>query len=151
MQLARRLAVLLTAAAGLAASAAPAVAASQPAAGTFAEGPATYLTDRMVGDDEVVTLTRQVEFTGTYDGSGQAAERIVIHPDGTADVQIAIHFAGLACGRSARLVFLIAAQSDLVESVVGRYVVLDRGQVRGSGRFDAVPDVGGPYQGSAQC
>ena len=151
MQRTSRLAAVLAVGAGMAATAAPALAETTTASGTFAEGPAKYVSDRMVGDDEELLATRKVRFTGTYRGMGDAFERILIHPDGTADVQIAIRFEGRACGEPASLVFLIDATSDLVTSVTGRYLVLDGTDVRGSGTFDAVPDVGGPYQGTADC
>jgi hypothetical protein len=155
----RRLAVLLALGACLAvpvatasaATVATASAATVAAAGNFFEGPANYLSDTMVGADEVLTLTRDVTFDGTYDGPAKAFQLIVIHPDGTGDVKIAIHFEGLACGKRASLVFLITGTTNLIDTVTGRYVVLDHGQVRGSGRFDGVPDVGGTYQGTARC
>jgi hypothetical protein len=151
MQRACRLALLLVLGACLAGPVAAASAATRPAAGTFVEGPANYLSDTMIGDDEVLTLTRDVVFAGTYTGNGKAFQVIVIHPDGTGDVKIAIHFQGLACGRPASLLFLISGTTNLIDTVTGRYVVLDHGQVRGSGRFDGRPDIGGTYEGTAQC
>src|SRR5215210_3309989 len=76
---------------------------TQPAAGSFTELPETITGDQFADGNEIVTLTRDVVFTGTYDGVGQADERIVIHSDGSTNVHIVVEFAGLACGQPATL------------------------------------------------
>src|ERR671914_3068949 len=106
MRFTRKLALVLTVAVlALAALATTASASTQPAAGTFVEGPETILEERESGGNLIIELTRAVVFTGTYTGAGQAYQRIVIHRDGSANLHMTITFSGLACGQPAELEF----------------------------------------------
>jgi hypothetical protein len=70
-------AVIVTTLAALAVS--PALAATQTAAGSFAEGPETITSAKFADGNEIYTLTREAIFSGTYSGVGQVDQRIVIH------------------------------------------------------------------------
>lgn len=160
MQAARRLAVTLVAAATLAVPGS-ALASTQPAAGTFVEGPEMNYEERFADGNLIVELTRTVVLAGTYTGTGEAKERIVIHKDGSTNVHITIEFTGFACGRPAALEFLIVGQGELDENfetgvIDGIYTVIDGGQsadrtVRGHGTIAGVAGVGGTYEGQAHC
>ena len=161
MQLTRRLGlVLMLALIAFAALATTASASTQPAAGTFTEGPETILEERQSGGNLIIELTRAVVFSGTYTGAGQAHQRIVIHKDGSANLQMTITFSGLACGQPAELVFNVVARVQFDESfmgpVSGTYTVIDSGRsdartLRGHGEFEALAGIGGAYQGRAHC
>jgi hypothetical protein len=138
----------------------PASGDTQPAAGTFTEGPETITGEQFADGNDIVTLTREVVFTGTYDGVGQADERIVIHKDGSTNVHIVVAFTGLACGQPATLEFLIEGQGTLNElgtgAIAGNYTLIDNGRfssrtIRGAGKFEGVAGVGGTYEGDAHC
>ena len=141
----------------LAAFAAPAFASTQPAAGTFVEGPETITSEKFSGGNTTYTLTREVVFSGTYSGVGQADQRIVIHKDGSANVHMTIAFTGLVCGTPASVDILIVGKADFNENTIaGRYTVLGRGESdekapRGNGTFSGVPGVGGIYEGEVHC
>jgi hypothetical protein len=161
MQLTPRLGlVLVLAAIAVAALATTASASTQPAAGTFTEGPETIVDERESGGNLIIELTRAVVFTGTYDGGGQAYQRIVIHKDGSANLQMEVTFSGLACGQPAELEFNVVAQVTFDENfmgdVAGTYTVIDSGTsdsrtLRGHGEFEALAGIGGAYQGQAHC
>jgi hypothetical protein len=161
MYFTRRLIVALgVALVALAALATAASASTQPAAGTFTEGPETIVEERQSGGNLIIELTRAVVFTGTYTGAGQAYQRIVIHRDGSANLQMEITFSGLACGQPAELEFNVVAQVTFDENfmgpVTGTYTVVDSGRsdsrtLRGHGEFEALAGVGGAYQGQAHC
>jgi hypothetical protein len=151
--------VLVLAVVALAAFATTASASTQPAAGTFTEGLATE-SERQSGGNLIIELTRAVVFTGTYTGAGQAYQRIVIHKDGSANLQMEVTFTGLACGQPAELEFNVVAQVTFDENfmgdVAGTYTVIDSGgsdsrTLRGHGQFEALAGVGGVYQGQAHC
>jgi hypothetical protein len=156
----RRLALLISVGGVALAAAAPAVASTEPAAGTFTEGPETITDEREADGNLIIELTRAVVFTGTYTGMGQADQRIVIHKDGSANVHMTITFTGLACGQPAALVFLVEGQVAFDENftgpIAGTYTVIDSGQtdsrtLRGHGTFEGLAGVGGTYQGEAHC
>jgi hypothetical protein len=138
----------------------PAYASTQPAAGTFTEGPES-ITDEQEADGNVIfELTREVVFTGTYTGGGQAYQRIVIHKDGSAEAHMTITFTGLACGQPATLVFLVEGQvqfdQEFTGPISGTYTVIDSGQtdsrtLRGHGEFAGMAGVGGTYEREAHC
>jgi hypothetical protein len=161
MQFTQRLGlVLVLAAIAMAALATTASASTQPAAGTFTEGQETIVEERESGGNLIIELTRAVVFTGTYDGGGQAYQRIVIHKDGSANLQMTVTFSGLACGQPAELEFNVVAQVTFDENfmgdVDGTYTVIDSGgsdsrTLRGHGQFEALAGVGGVYQGQAHC
>jgi hypothetical protein len=161
MDFTRRLAFLVgVAMVALVALASTASASTQPAAGTFTEGPETILEERQSGGNLIIELTRAVVFTGTYDGAGQAYQRIVIHKDGSANLQMEITFSGLACGQPAELEFNVVAQVTFDENfmgdVTGTYTVVDSGHsdartLRGHGEFEALAGIGGAYRGQAHC
>jgi hypothetical protein len=161
MHFTRRLTLVIALAlVALAALASTASASTQPAAGTFAEGPETILEERESGGNLIIVLTRAVVFTGTYDGAGQAHQRIVIHKDGSANLYMTITFSGLACGQPAELEFGVVAQVTFDENfmgdVAGTYTVIDSGRsdsrtLRGHGEFEALAGIGGAYQGQAHC
>jgi hypothetical protein len=144
----------------LAALATPTLASTQPASGTFSEGPETIVDERQSGGNLIIELTRAVEFTGTYEGAGQAHQRIVIHKDGSANVHMTITFRGLACGRPAELEFLVVGQvtfdQNFMGDIAGTYTVIDSGAsdartLRGRGEFEGLAGIGGAYQGQAHC
>jgi hypothetical protein len=135
-------------------------ASTQPAAGTFTEGPETIVDERESGGNLIIELTRAVVFTGTYTGAGQAEQRIVIHKDGSANVHNTITFSGLACGQPAELEFLVvgkvAFDENFMGPIAGTYTVIDSGRsesrtLRGHGRFEGQAGIGGNYEGRAHC
>jgi hypothetical protein len=138
----------------------PAAASTQPAAGTFTEGPELITDEREADGNLIIELTRSVVFTGTYAGQGQAHQRIVIHKDGSANVHMTITFTGLACGQPATLVFLVVGQVSFDQNftgpISGTYTVIDSGRtddrtLRGHGEFEGMAGVGGVYHGEAHC
>jgi hypothetical protein len=156
----QRLITLAAAGALMLAAAVPAAASTQPAAGTFTEGPETITDEREADGNLIIELTRAVVFTGTYTGAGQADQRIVIHKDGSAELQMTITFTGLACGQPAQLEFNVVAKVQFDENfmgpVSGTYTVIDSGQsdsrtLRGHGEFTALAGIGGAYEGDAHC
>jgi hypothetical protein len=101
-----------------------------------------------------------VVFTGTYAGAGQADQRIVIHKDGSAELQMTVTFVGLACGQPAKLEFNVVAQVQFHENfmgpISGTYTVNDSGQsdsrtLRGHGELTGLAGIGGTYEGEAHC
>jgi hypothetical protein len=141
-------------------AAVPASASTQPAMGTFTEGPENITEERTADGNLIIELTRAVVFTGTYTGAGEATQRIVIHKDGSANAQMFVTFTGLACGQPAELVFLVVAQVtfdlEFMGEITGTYTVVDSGQtdsrtLRGHGEFDGLAGIGGIYQGEAHC
>ncbi len=157
MRIRRGLAVIGAAAMAAAACATPALASPAPAAGSFTETPETITSAQFADGNEIYTLTREAVFTGTYDGVGQVDQRIVIHTDGSAQVQMTIDFSGVACGARATLTFQVAARVDFVtNSMTGNYTVQDAGPSsnhapRGNGTFTGVPGAGGSYEGQVHC
>jgi hypothetical protein len=144
-------AVLATLVAAIMAS--PAMAATQPATGSFVEGPETITSAQFADGNEIYTLTREATFTGTYVGVGHVDQRIVIHKDGSFNVNMTIAFTGLACGQPTELVFRVSGQGSFVTNdFTGGYSVIGKGEVgKGQGTFSAVPGVGGSYAGQAHC
>jgi hypothetical protein len=144
------LAVSLFVAAGAAAS-------TQPASGSFTQLPATLTDERQADGNFIIELTRKVVLTGTYVGTGEAEERIVIHKDGSTNVQGTILFSGLACGVPTTLVFLLAGQGQLdpptfeTGTIEGSYTILREGIGHGNGKFSGAAGVGGTYEGQAHC
>jgi hypothetical protein len=131
-------------------------ASTQPAAGTFVQGPETLTDERQADGNIIVELTRRVTFTGTYTGMGEAEERIVIHKDGSTNVSGTIAFTGLACGVPTTLVFHLTGQgqlnADLETGVIaGSYTVLRDGFGHGNGKFSGVAGGAGTYEGEAHC
>jgi hypothetical protein len=143
--------VIATALAALAVS--PAFAATQSAAGAFTEGPETITSAQFADGNEIYTLTREAVFSGTYIGVGQVDQRIVIHKDGSFNVNMTIAFTGLACGQPAALTFRVSGQGSFVTNdFTGGYSVVGPADVgKGQGTFSAVPGVGGTYSGQAHC
>jgi hypothetical protein len=132
---------------------APAFAATEPAAGSFSEGPETITSAKFADGNEIYTLTREAVFTGTYAGVGQVDQRIVIHKDGSFNVNMTIAFTGLACGHPAVLTFRVSGQGSFVTNdFTGSYSVVGPAEVgKGQGTFSATPGVGGAYSGQAHC
>ena len=158
MRITRRLALLgATAIATMTAAASPALASTEPAAGAFTEGPETITSAQFADGNEIYTLTREAVFSGSYAGIGLVDQRIVIHKDGSANVQMTIDFTGTACGQAATLTFQVAAQVDFVtNTMTGHYTVQDSGpssqhSPRGNGTFTGVPGAGGSYEGQIHC
>ena len=157
----RRFIFVLVASALALVAAVPAVADTQPAAGTFTELPEATTGAHEADGNLILDLTRLVTFTGTYDGVGQAQEQIVIHKDGSTNVHIMIQFTGLACGQPAALEFLVVGQGQLDENfetgtIAGTWTVIDSGQtdsrtLRGEGTFTGIAGVSGVYEGQAHC
>jgi hypothetical protein len=149
----RTIFLLLAASLTLAASAS---ASTQPASGTFTQGPETLTDERQADGNIIVELTREVVFTGTYTGVGEAEERIVIHKDGSTNVEGTILFTGLACGVPTTLVFHLTGQGQLnpdleTGTIGGSYTVLRDGIGHGNGTFEGMAGVGGAYNGQAHC
>jgi hypothetical protein len=156
----RRLALFFSAGVLALTAAVPAFASTQPAFGTFSEGPENITSAWAADGNLFFELTREVVFTGTYTGMGQAYQRIVIHKDGSANVHMTITFNGLACGRPATLVFLVQGQvqfdQEFTGPISGTYTVIDSGRtdsrtLRGHGEFEGMAGVGGAYEGEAHC
>lgn len=149
--------IVLCAAALLLALAPAGAASTQPAAGTFVQGPGTITGERLADGNVIVDITRPVTFTGTYTGAGQAEERIVIHKDGSTNVHGTIVFTGLACGVPQTLVFHLTGQGQLdpplfeTGTVAGTYTVLRDGVGHGSGKFAGAAGGAGTYEGQAHC
>jgi hypothetical protein len=139
----------------LAALATTAAAATTPASGLFVEGPETILDERQVGDDWWFTIQRDVEFTGTYSGTARFTELVIIEPDLTTHLYGAMEFVGTACGKRARLRFLVTGHGSQLDVIEGSYVVFGTGRsaakIVGNGTFTGVPGTAGEYTGTANC
>jgi hypothetical protein len=151
-----RLTATAAATIGLAVCASPALGATQPAGGSFTEGPETITSAKFADGNEIYTLTREAVFSGSYVGAGQADQRIVIHKDGSGNVNMTIAFAGTACGEPVVLTFLVTATVDFATNTMsGHYVVKDASgagsDARGQGTFSGVPGAGGIYDGAIHC
>jgi hypothetical protein len=119
------------------------------------------ITDEREADGNlIIELTRAVVFTGTYTGAGQADQRIVIHKDGSAELQMVVTFTGLACGQPAELEFNVVAKVQFDENfmgpITGTYTVIDSGHsdsrtLRGHGELAGLAGIGGTYEGDAHC
>jgi hypothetical protein len=133
--------------------ASPAFASTQSASGTFVEGPETILDAKFADGNEIYHLTRDAVFSGTYNGVGLVDQRIVIHKDGSFNVNMTIDFTGLACGQPANLTFHVTGQGDFATNdFTGTYSVVGPADAgKGHGAFSAVPGVGGTYEGHAHC
>jgi hypothetical protein len=131
----------------------PAFAATQPAAGTFVEAQETILDEREADGNLIIHLTREVTFTGTYTGMGQADQRIVIHKDGSFNVHMTIAFTGVVCATPVTLEFLVEGQGSFVDNTIGgTYTVIGPTPVgQGHGTFEGTPGVGGTYEGAVHC
>jgi hypothetical protein len=155
-----RLLLIATVTAFALAAAVPASAATQPAAGNFIEGPESITSERLADGNLIIELTRPVTFTGTFAGGGQVEQRIVIHKDGSVNLNMTIAFTGLACGRPTTLEFLVVGQGAVDENFAGElsgsWTVLKRGPSqdwvpRGNGTFVGQAGVGGTYAGEVHC
>jgi hypothetical protein len=153
MHVARRIGLITAVASAFAASASPALAATEPASGTFVETPETITSAKFSGGNETYTLTRDAIFSGTYTGIGHAEQRIVIHSDGSANLQMTIDFEGIVCGEPTSLTFLVTATVDFAANTMdGTYSVIgDAGAPRGHGSFTGTPSTGGAYEGQLHC
>jgi hypothetical protein len=145
--------VVLLVAVSAALAAAPAVAATQPAAGAFTETPEIDLGDRLAGGNEIVHLTRDAFLTGTYTGVGHADQTAIVHSDGSFNFHQTIEFTGLACGQPATLTFLVVGKGDLVANTLSAtYTVIGPADVgKGHGALEGIPGVGGTYSGDVTC
>lgn len=80
---------------------------------------------------------------------------IVIHKDGSANLQMEVTFSGLACGQPAELKFndhRVRATDVSHEVPVERDSGgSDSRRLRGHGEFEALAGIGGVYQGQAHC
>lgn len=158
MHFTRRLSLVLgVAVVALAALPTVASASTQPAAGTFVEGPETIVEERESGGNLHLRITRDVVLTGTYSGIGHADERLVIHADGSTNVVATIEFVGTACGQPVTLTFLLEGQGSLVENVIaGSYTIIRGGDSqtglgRGHGTFVGTAGGAGTYEGDVHC
>lgn len=157
MHFTRLLSVLLALALfSLAALVGNASASRQPASGTFTENPMNISDVRQSGGNTFLRFTRNVDLTGTYVGRGLSDERLVIHADGSLNLQGTIDFVGTACGEPVHLIFNLVARGSVVENViVGSYTVIrggdsETGVGRGNGKI-AGTLAGGEYQGRVHC
>lgn len=158
MHFRQRLTLVVTLAViAVAALATTASASTQPASGTFVEGPETIVEERESGGNLHLRITREVLITGTYTGVGQADERLVIHADGSTNVTATIEFIGTACGQPVTLTFLLEGQGSLVENVIaGSYTIIrggdpETGVGRGHGTFVGTAGGAGVYEGNVHC
>jgi hypothetical protein len=158
MHFARRLTLALAlAAVALGTVAVSASASTQPAAGTFTEGPETIVEERQSAGNLHLRITRDVVLTGTYTGVGHADERLVIHADGSTNVWATIDFVGTACSRPVTLTFRLVGQGSLVENVIaGSYTIIrggdpETGVGRGHGTFVGTAGGAGTYEGKVHC
>lgn len=149
----RNLAVMLAVVGACAALAAPATASTQPAAGTFVEGPETIVSERQSGGNTIITLTRETVITGTYTGVGQVDQYVVIHSDGSFNFHQVITFTGIVCGQPGVLEIEVVGRGDFNENLLtGTYTVIGPTDVgRGNGRIVSQPGVGGTYEGQVHC
>jgi hypothetical protein len=148
-----RFAVSIAGVVGLALAAAPALAATQSAAGSFTEGPETILEEKQAGNNLIVHLTREAVITGTYTGVGQADQTAIIHADGSFNFHQTIDFVGTVCGQPVTLTFRVQGTGHLVEETLeGTYSVIGPTESgRGNGTLEGVPGVGGTYEGKVHC
>jgi hypothetical protein len=146
-------ATVLLAMALAAIAASPALASTDSAAGSFVEGPETILDAQFADGNEIYHLTREATFSGSYSGVGLVDQRIVIHKDGSFNVQMTIDFTGVACGQPTTLTFHVTGQGDFTTNdFTGAYAVIGPADVgKGQGTFSAVPGVGGTYAGQIHC
>jgi hypothetical protein len=130
-------------------------ASTQTAGGTFVQGAETIVDERVVGDSIAYTIDREVTFSGTYDGVGQAREVVLVHPDGSTHVAGVIHLTGLICGEPGSVRMVIVGKGSLVEMVVGgTYTVFGAPSGRrvvGHGAFSGEAGGAGAYEGKAAC
>ena len=149
----RHFLVVLLAAAGLALAAAPALASTQSASGTFVESPETILEERQSGGNTHIHLTREAQISGTYNGIGHADQYVVIHADGTFNFRQTIEFIGEVCGQAVTLTFSNVGRGDFNENTLaGHYTVIGGPPVgRGNGTIEGVPGEGGTYEGEVHC
>jgi hypothetical protein len=103
----------------VAAPAATASASTQRACGTFVDGPEAIVEERQSGGNLIIELTRAVVFSGTYTGGDRAYQRLVIHQDGSANVQMTITFSSLVCGQPAGHQFLVVGQVTFDKNFMG--------------------------------
>jgi predicted proteasome-type protease len=148
-----RLALSVAGIAALAVAAAPALAATQSAAGSFTEGPEVILEERQAGNNTIVHLTREAVITGTYTGVGQADQTAIIHADGSFNFHQTIDFVGTVCGQPVTLTFRVQGTGHLVEETLeATYSVIGPTETgRGNGTLEGVPGVGGTYEGKVHC
>jgi hypothetical protein len=149
---ARNFWVVLAAVVGLA-LAAPALAATEPASGSYTETPETILEERQSGGNLFVHLTRDAAITGTYTGIGHADQYAIIHSDGTFNFHQTIDFTGTVCGQPVTLTFWVVGKGDLnANTLTGHYTVIEGPDVgRGQGELVGQPGVGGTYEGQVHC
>ena len=157
MHFTRRLRLVLALALlSLTALVATASASTQAASGTFTEGPMSIYDVRQADGNIFLQFTRNVVLTGTYDGVGLSDERLVIHADGSLNLQGRIDFVGTACGEPVHLTFNLIARGSVVDNVVtGSYTVIRAGDPatgigRGNGKI-AGTLAGGLYSGRVNC
>lgn len=144
---------LVLAAALALALAAPALAATEPASGSFTETPEVILEERQSGGNLFVHLTRDAAITGTYTGIGHADQYAIIHADGTFNFHQTIDFTGTVCGEPVTLTFLVVGKGDFTTNTLeAQYTVIEGPDVgRGNGELVGVPGTGGTYEGQVHC
>jgi hypothetical protein len=132
---------------------APALASTQPAAGSFVETPEVIVEERQANGNTIVHLTRDAFISGTYTGVGHADQTAIIHKDGTFNFHQTIEFVGTVCGQATTLTFRVQGKGDLVaETLTGTYSVIGPTDVgRGNGTIEGVPGEGGTYEGNVHC
>jgi hypothetical protein len=69
----------------------------------------------------------------------------------SSSVFLFLNFNGKACGKHAKLTFVISAETDLVSSFTGTWTAFDESGRQGHGTLTGVPDVGGDYVGEMRC
>lgn len=137
----------------LALTAAPALASTQSATGSYTETPEVIIEERQAGNNLIVHLTRDAFLTGTYTGVGHADQRAVIHADGSFNFHQTIDFEGVVCGQAVTLTFRVEGKGDLVAgTLAATYSVIGPTDVgRGNGTIEGEPGVGGTYDGKVHC
>jgi hypothetical protein len=122
------------------------------AAGRFKEHSFKVLGQQVVGTDMVIDRSLKVNFKGTFDGTGDAVERVTLHADGSGDVTGLITFSGCVSDRCGTAELAFEGSSPDSQFFDGRFTVVsgtgDLASLRGKGEFSHAPD--GTYSGTVR-
>ena len=153
MRFVRNFALTIFGALALVAVAAPALASTDSASGSFTETPEVILEERQSGGNLFVHLTRDAAITGTYNGVGHADQYATIHADGSFNFRQTIEFSGEVCGQAVQLTFLVVGVGDFTTNTLSaNYTVIGGPEFgRGHGTLTGEPGVGGTYEGEVHC
>jgi Protein of unknown function (DUF3224) len=150
----RRLLLSLAAVLLIVAVAVPVAIAAQsvPVSGTFREHSFKVIDQRTEGTDTIIDRTVKVNFRGSFDGKGDAVERVTLHADGSGEVIGQITFTGCVEGQCGTAQLLFEGTSPDSQFFDGQFTVLSgTGQLeglRGNGEFFQAPN--GTYSGTVR-